>query len=449
MHLTLPRHPNNEQINSGQPSMTLGWEQGSFALNQLVEGCFDLSIGQTTPLPCKGSIPDSEDAAIPISPVGINLHLNTEGTQVAAPQLLDALLTDLERSLMYWEQRPLGDLYWNRHLIEHLDEGSLTQLAFNLASKLKQSVQSSQSNYQHSVELSIDENSLCKLALLRGLGVTRVVFSLPLIIGPNPQLAANLLAACQRAQDLDYRDICIRMSYDLEEVGAKELLALFLDLPLLGAHELCLCPVYRSGNAFYSLWENKAVLDSSGGLLCRFRKWLTSQGYKALSYDCFVLENKDQSAPTKNRFSGPGYFTPVGQLKACSPDFIGIGPAALSRLGVHITVNQGEFDVYASQLAQGVYPRQSCKKLNSYFLSIERQLVQFLRGLSFDLNQAALLLGGEHVEKVRSQIEQLPAEKWCIDSKEHLILQEDARDWLPLICSWLVHRQPIQEHGHL
>ncbi len=177
---------------------------------------------------------------------------------------------------------------------------------------------------------------------------------------------------------------------------------------------------------------------------------IISQGYRALSFDCFILKGRPQFTESeschKPVYPEPRYFTPMGQLKASSPDFIGIGPGALSRLGMHIAVNQNELEIYSSQLSQGDYPRQNCKKLNGYFLSIEHQLIHFLQSLSIDLNQIEASLGKEHIKKFRARIEKLPAEQWAIDSMKNLTLENEARDWLPLICSWLIHRQPTQQH---
>lgn len=422
----------NSEADSLATSSAPGWEQGNFVLNELIQGQMDFSIRASDPLPTESANQNLKT----ISPIGINLHISPESRTATSGSILNMLLADLRESLPHWHNRPLGDLYWNRQLIEHLDEGGLTELAYHLASKLKKS----HSHYQHTAELSVNEESLANIALIKGLGVTRLVFSLPIMCQQDPQLTSKLIRTVAQAQDLGYDTICIRLTYDCQKIGARELMGLFLDLPELGPHELMLNPLQKQGGKFQSLWGNPEMLHGYDNLMTRLRNWLASQGYRPLGYDRFTLGDQPHN------LSRYVFFGPMGQLNGSSPDFVGIGPGAFSRLGQYTAENHKDFGIYSGLVSRGMHPRQQCARLNNGFLALEHQLIQLLQELRIDLKEIEQQLGKEHIIKLRSDVEGLPKDVWEIDSSKQLILADTARDWLPTLCQWLINTQPFDHH---
>lgn len=418
----------NSQNNSTVPVIP-DWEQGNVALNLLIKGDKG-STSQTTE-----SSEKTLDELSHISPIGINFHLNSECLNIPSNRLLQQLLTDLHESLHRWSHRPLGNLYWNRKLIEKLDEGNLTELAFNLSHSLK-----AQQKPDHIAELSIDESCLSKLALIRGLGVNKVIFSLPIFRGDTPLLASHLIHAGKRVQELGFKEISIRLPYDIDSVGAHELLGLFLDLPQFGPHELFISPVFKSGKKLYSLWGDRSALMAKQKLQSSTRKWLGSQGYQAIGYDRLVLSSTKIS-------DKPQYFDPMGQLTASTPEFVGVGPGALSRLQSNKMINHSLFSLYSEHLSMGIRPHQIRQKLNKNFVLLEPLLTQFLQSLNINLGHAAKLLGRKHIINFISLLDDLPQGFWFIEKNE-LYLSDGARDWLPIICKWLIDGHAISNNKH-
>lgn len=406
---------------------TLGWELGNFVLNNLLKGDMAISLGDNGEILSENDIqPDSPTTLSCISPINLNLQLSNDCHKESTEFLLDLLTVDFENLLHEWMQRPLGDVYWNRQLIEQLDEGSLTKLAFLVSSNLKKP----RRHYRHFAELSINEASLNKLSLLSGLGVTDIVFSVSLM-QINTQLTSLIFNAVNQAKDAGLEDIRIHLSYDAKKIDAHELVRLFLDLPQLGEHELLLNPVTYKNGLFFSVWGQERDLMVYVERLKKIRHFLTSQGYRASSLGRFSLTEKTQKPPFL-------YFDSIGLPRALSPDFIGVGPGALSRLGSYKIFNYS-LDPYISNLASDLSPRETCEKLDHYFLSLEPEIIELINSHKLNLNLMTKIVGKAPLIELLYQVKIMLGRSAEI-TPDHLFIDRDSMEYIPLLCSKLTQQ---------
>jgi len=365
-----------------------------------------------------------------IAPLALSFNLPAAHSLKNATSASAYLIDELQLILELWRHRPLGDLYWNSGIIEHLDEGELTEIAFTLSQKLKKSNRS----YSRTAELTLSEASLSRLELLKGLAFNHILFTLPLIPSRDSPILLLLKRACDRAKTLGFEKISILLTFDATSATPRNLIALILDLPQCGPHKLILKPILLRNEEAVSIWCGNSADCKIEFTLDKLRKILISQGYKPFSFDQFVYERQ-----VSKQFQW--HLVNWGQLSPYSSDFIGIGPNAQSRLGTLITQNTSDYNSWSTSLKEQRHPDLTTRRICNAYLSAEIHVMRLLNDLRIDLAAASRSLNctlDDLINSLESTLTGVPPEYWSINSRNFLDLSEQGRNLIPLLCRWLI-----------